>query len=100
VTHPGSAQRLRPRPTCGEIIRHHSITNAWENSCVTPSVIDSNSPGRLFSQPRNVAPAECRKPGMPGTGIHAFNAWQFSANQKSTALVTNTVTNPDPSHGI
>jgi len=46
-----------------------------------------------------MAPAEWRKPGMPGIGMNKFNAWQNSANQRSTTLVTNTVTNPDPCHG-
>ena len=62
-------------------------------------MIGSNSPGRPFSLPRHMAPAEWRKPGMPGIGMNKFNAWQNSANQRSTTLVTNTVTNPDPCHG-
>jgi len=99
VTRPAAAQRLRPRPTCGEITGHHSLANASENSCVTLSVIGSNSPGRPFSLPRHMAPAEWRKPGMPGICMGKFNAWQISANQSSTTLVTNTVTNPDPCHG-
>jgi len=99
VTRATAAQRLRPRPTCGEITRHHSLANASENSCVTPSVIDSNSPGRPFSLPRHMAPAEWRKPGMPGIGMGKFSTWQNSANQRSTTLVTNTVTNTDPCHG-
>ena len=99
VTRPTAAQRLRPRPTCGEITRHHSLANASENSCVTPSVIDSNSPGRPFSLPRHMAPAEWRKPGMSGIGMGKFSTWQNSANQRSTTLVTNTVTNTDPCHG-
>jgi len=99
VTRATAAQRLRPRPTCGEITRHHSLANASENSCVTPSVIDSNSPGRPFSLPRHMAPAEWRKPGMPGIGMGKFSTWQNSANQRSTTLATNTVTNTDPCHG-
>ena len=96
MTRATAAQRL---PTCGEITRHHSLANASENSCVTPSVIDSNSPGRPFSLPRHMAPAEWRKPGMPGVGMGKFSTWQNSANQRSTTLVTNTVTNTDPCHG-
>jgi len=99
VTRATAAQRLRPRPTCGEITRHHSLANASENSCVTPSVIDSNSPGRPFSLPCHMAPAEWRKPGMPGIGMGKFSTWQKSANQRSTTLVTNTVANTDPCHG-
>jgi len=96
VTRATAAQRL---PTCGEITRHHSLANASENSCVTPSVIDSNSPGRPFSLHRHMAPAEWRNPGMPGIGMGKFSTWQNSANQRSTTLVTNTVTNTDPCHG-
>jgi len=99
VTRPTAAQRLRPWPTCGEITRHHSLANSSENSCVTPSVIDSNSPGRPFSLPRHMASAEWRKPGMPGIGMGKLSTWQNSANQRSTTLVTNTVTNTDPCHG-
>ena len=99
VTRPTAAQRLRLWPTCGEITRHHSLANSSENSCVTPSVIDSNSPGGPFSLPRHMAPAEWRKPGMPGIGMGKLSTWQNSANQRSTTLVTNTVTNTDPCHG-
>jgi len=96
VTRPTATQRLRPRPTCDEITRHHSLANASEDSCVTPSVIDSNSPGRPFSLPRHMASAEWRKPGMPGIGTGKFSTWQNSANQRSTTLVTNTVTKHGP----
>ena len=121
VTHPAAAQPAGPtaacggkscdppscragacgrgRRACGETIRHHYHANASENSCLTPSVIDFNSPGRPSSLPRHMAPAEWRRPGMPGIGMGKFNAWQISANQRSTTLVTNTVTNPDPCHG-
>jgi len=99
VTRPTAAQRLRPRPTCGEITRHHSLANASETSCVTPSMIDSSSPGKPFSLPRHMAPAECRKPGMPGNRMGKFRTWQKSANKRSTTLVTNTVTNTDSCHG-
>jgi len=99
VTRPTAAQRLRLWPTCGEITRHHSLANSSENSCVTPSVIDSNSPSRPFSLPRHIAPAEWRKPGMPGIGMGKLSTWQNSANQRSTTFVTNTVTNTDPRHG-
>ena len=99
MTRPIAAQRLRPWPTCGEITRHHSLANSLENSCVTPSVIDSNSPCRPFSLPRHMAPAERCKPGMPGIGMGKLSTWQNSANKRSTTLVTNTVTNTDPCHG-
>ena len=46
-----------------------------------------------------MALAEWRKPGMPGIGTGKFSTWQNSANQRSTTLVTNTVTNTDPCHG-
>jgi len=36
---------------------------------------------------------------MPGIGMGKFSTWQNSANQRSTTLVTNTVTNTDPCHG-
>ena len=83
----------------GYSTRHRSLATASRSSCVTPSVIGSTSLGRPFSLPRHMALAGWRKPGMPRIGVNKFHAWQNSANQRSSTLVTNTVTNPDPGHG-
>jgi len=47
----------RCRRACGETVRQHSPANASENSCLTPSVTVSNSPGSPSNLPRHMAPA-------------------------------------------
>jgi len=52
---PSCSLRLLPRPICGESTQHLFLANASANSCLTLSVIDSNSPGARSSLPRHMA---------------------------------------------
>ena len=78
MTRPAAAQRLRPRPTCGEITGHHSLANASENSCITPSVIGATSPGRPFSLPCQDWACSQPSPTLPNLGRAATEPGQLS----------------------